>query len=95
MIKQLAKHGAADQTAEKIASEIGAAGNPAVCPGRLPDKGGGASLRKEGADPDQYHAGEHIRKVRGEHQWQAQRSDRETTPKGRTHAKQCYGLASK
>ena len=63
MIKQLAKHGAADQTAEKIASEVGAAGNPAVGPCRLPDKAGGAGLCKEGADPDQHHPGEHVRKV--------------------------------
>lgn len=30
MIEQLTKHGAANEPSEKIASEIGATGNPAV-----------------------------------------------------------------
>src|SRR6516225_7811168 len=42
MVEQLAKHGAANQAAEEIASEIGAAGYPAVCPCCLPDKAGRA-----------------------------------------------------
>src|SRR6516164_7403999 len=46
LVEQLAKHGAADQTAEKIASEIGAAGNPTVRSRRLPDKTGRTGLCK-------------------------------------------------
>src|SRR6516162_5508741 len=64
MVEQLAKHGAPDHAAKEIASEIGAAGNPAVCPCRLPDEASSAGLRKKGPDPDQHHPGEHIRKVR-------------------------------
>src|SRR6516162_2556476 len=72
MIEQLTKHGAANQPAEEVASEIGAAGNPSVCPCRLPDKAGRAGLCEEGADTDQDHAGDDVCKVRREHQRQAQ-----------------------
>ena len=63
VVEQLAKHSATDQATEEITSKVGAAGNPAVCSRRLPDKAGGTGLCKESADPDQHHPGKHIRKV--------------------------------
>ena len=64
MVEQLAKHSAADKATKEITSKVRAAGNPAVCSRRPPDKAGGAGLRKEGADPNQHHPGEDVRKVR-------------------------------
>jgi len=60
----MAKHGAANQAAKEVASEIGAAGNAAVCPCGLPNKAGRVGLRDEGADPDQDHAGDYVCEVR-------------------------------
>src|SRR5262245_45275386 len=67
MIEQLAERGASDEAAEEIAGEIGSAGDAAIVLRGLPDKAGGTGLRKEGADADQHHAGQHLDEMRGQH----------------------------
>ncbi len=64
MIEQLTQHGAADQTAEEIAGKVGTTRDPSICLRRLSYESRGTCLRKEGADSNQGHPGEHVRKVR-------------------------------
>ena len=52
----------------------------AVFAGRLADEAGCRRLREEGADADQHHAGQHVGKVRGQHQRQADGRDRQRAP---------------